>query len=238
MPAAAVSSFADHSVEPAVRGFLHTPATPSGDLLVLTHGAGANCQSPLLIALANQFADAGFLVLRCDLPFRQMRPHGPPSPSTAARDREGLRQAVAVLKARSASRRIFLGGHSYGGRQDTMLAADRPDLVDGLLLLSYPLHPPGRESQLRVQHFPKLANPALFIHGSRDPFGSLEEMKSALQMIPARTELLAVEGAAHDLSARPKSKDFTELAKRIVTSFREFAASGSAQPYADQPLHP
>jgi len=206
MPAATVSSFTDHSVEPAVRGFLHIPAAPSGDSLVLTHGAGANCQSPLLIALANEFADSGLLVLRCDLPFRQMRPHGPPSPSTAARDREGLRQAVAVLKARSASRRVFLGGHSYGGRQGTMLAAERPDLVDGLLLLSYPLHPPGRELQLRVQHFPRLATPALFIHGSRDPFGSL------------------------------RSKNFTELAKRNVAKFSEFFASVSAGPHADQQL--
>lgn len=118
-----------------------------------------------------------------------------------------------------------------------MLAADRPDLVDGLLLLSYPLHPPGRESQLRVQHFPKLANPALFIHGSRDPFGSLEEMKSALQMIPARTELLAVEGAAHDLSFTPRSKNFTELANRIVAKSREFFASVSAVPQVHEHLH-
>jgi uncharacterized protein len=218
---AAFSQFADHSVEPAIRGFLHTPAAPSGDSLVLTHGAGGNCQSPLLAALATEFADAGFLVLRCDLPFRQMRPYGPPSPATAARDREGLRQAVAVLKARSA-RQIFLGGHSYGGRQCTMLAAERPDLVDGLLLLSYPLHPPGRESQLRVEHFPKLRTPAMFVHGSRDPFGTLEEMRSTLAMIPARTELMVVEQAGHDLASKPRTKDFSDLARRIVVASSHF----------------
>src|SRR5258708_13272608 len=99
--------FSDISAEPAVRGFLHEPSQPSGDALVLTHGAGANCQSKLLIALADSFAGAGYLVLRCDLPFRQSRPHGPPFPAMAARDREGLRRAVEVLRSQSAGR-IFL----------------------------------------------------------------------------------------------------------------------------------
>ena len=102
----------DLSAEPAVRGFLHEPAQPNDDALVLTHGAGANCQSKLLIALADAFADAGYLVLRCDLPFRQSRPHGPPFPAMAARDREGLRRAVDVLRSKTSrthlSRRPFL----------------------------------------------------------------------------------------------------------------------------------
>ena len=85
--------------------------------------------------------------------------------------------------------RVFLGGHSYGGRQSTMLCADQPGLVDGLLLLSYPLHPPRKPDQLRVQHLPKLQTPALFVHGTRDPFGSPEEMEAALSLIPAKTRL-------------------------------------------------
>ena len=67
-----------------------------------------------------------------------------------------------------------------------MLAAEMPDLIDGLLLLSYPLHPPGKPQQFRTAHFPKLNMPALFVHGSRDPFGSFEELKSALALIPRR----------------------------------------------------
>src|SRR5947209_1181187 len=82
-----VHEFSDLSAEPAVRGFLHEPAQPNGDALLLTHGAGANCQSKLLTALGTVFAEAGFLVLRSDLPFRQSRPHGPPFPAMAARDR-------------------------------------------------------------------------------------------------------------------------------------------------------
>src|SRR5262249_13250613 len=135
--------FTDLVGEPHVRGFLHEPAQPSGNGLVLTHGAGANCNSKLLTALANAFANAGFLVLLCDLPFRQARPSGPPFPAMAARDRQGLSRAVEILRKKTAGH-IFLGGHSYGGRQGSMLAAEQPDIAAGLLLLSYPLHPPRK----------------------------------------------------------------------------------------------
>ena len=74
-----------------VRGFLHHPTDPVGDCLVLTHGAGANCNSPLLVALANAFCASGLTVLRCDLPFRQLRPHGPPQRGSAELDQQGLR---------------------------------------------------------------------------------------------------------------------------------------------------
>jgi predicted alpha/beta-hydrolase family hydrolase len=174
-----VEQFADRSAEPAVRGFLHVPESANGDALVLTHGAGADCRSKLLVALAETFAEDGFTVLRCDLPFRQTRPHGPPFPATASRDREGLERAVSVLRQR-VSGRVFLGGHSYGGRQATMLASEKQQVADGLLLLSYPLHPPRKPADLRTAHFPKLKTPSLFIQGSRDPFGSIEEMTSAL----------------------------------------------------------
>jgi uncharacterized protein len=195
--------FVDMSLEPPVRGFVHRPATGAGDGLVLTHGAGSNSRAPLLVALAEGFAAAGMIVLRCDLPFRQVRPFGPPRPGDAARDREGLKNAVAALR-KEVSGRLFLGGHSYGGRQSTMLCADQPGLVEGLLLLSYPLHPPRKAEQLRIQHLPKLQTPALFVHGTRDPFGSAEEMESALSLIPAKSRLLRIEGAGHDLGFKGK----------------------------------
>jgi len=159
----------------------------------------------MLVAVAVALAEAGFAVLRCDLPYRQERPHGPPSPGGSARDREGLQKAVQALTGLDPARpfkSVLLGGHSYGGRQATMLAAADPGLVDGLLLLSYPLHPPHKPAQLRTAHFPDLRTRALFVHGSRDPFGTLEEMKSALNLIPAATSLLPIEGAGHDLNLR------------------------------------
>ena len=80
-----------------------------------------------------------------------------------------------------------------------MLAASDPGVAAALLLLSYPLHPPRRPAELRTSHFPMLLTPAVFAHGSRDGFGSLEEMRSALVLIPAPAELLEMEGAGHDL---------------------------------------
>src|SRR5258708_23400237 len=114
-------SLADGSVDPPVRGFLHQPTSPPVDGLVLTHGAGGNSQSGLLLAVAEAFAGAGFSVLRCDLPFRQARSFGPPHPAGAARDRAGLKNAVAALRE-FAPGRVFLGGQSYGGRPGTLLA--------------------------------------------------------------------------------------------------------------------
>jgi len=207
--------FADLAVDPPIRGFLHAPAQPSGSAIVLTHGAGANCQSKLLIEMSEAFAAAGFNVLRFDLPFRSERQTGPPRPGSAARDRNGLRRAVALMKER-AHGPIFLGGHSYGGRQSTILVSEQPQLVDGLLLLSYPLHPPRKPDQLRTSHFPKLETPALFVHGTRDPFATIPEMQSALRLIPASSALLEVDGAGHDLLIK---KTLGELPARVVGGF-------------------
>jgi len=215
-------------LDPPVRGFLHRPETEGDNGIVLTHGAGGNAQAPLLRALAETFAGAGFTVLRCDLPYRQARSFGPPGPGDAARDRAGLKNAVAELQKsmdfpNPSSGKIFLGGHSYGGRQSSILCAEKPDLVSALLLLSYPLHPPRRPEQQRTQHLPDLRTPTLFVHGTRDPFGSIEELQRAIRMIPAKTRLLTVEGAGHDLGFKGKGKK-EELPKQIVSEFTGFFA--------------
>jgi predicted alpha/beta-hydrolase family hydrolase len=213
----AFQGFGDAAFSPPVRGYLHRPEQGAGGGLVLAHGAGSNSNSSLLITVAGAFADAGFTVLRCDLPFRQNRPYGPPRPGEAERDREGLRNAVVALRKLGCGR-MFLGGHSYGGRQATMLCAEEPDLVTGLLLLSYPLHPPRKPTQIRVQHLPGLRVPALFVHGTRDPFGTIEEMELALKMIAAKTELLQVDGAGHDLGFKGKAMP-AELVGTVVAAF-------------------
>lgn len=196
-----------------IRGWVHEPAPASGDGIALTHGAGSNSEASLLQALAEAFADAGMVALRYDLPFRRERPHGPPFPAQAARDREGIREAAAAM--REIAGRAFLGGHSYGGRQTTMAAAEDPALADALLLLSYPLHPPRKPEQRRTDHFPRLRIPAMFVHGTRDPFGSIVEMHQALALVPARTGLEPVEGAPHGLKP--------SIAGWIVDRFLQFA---------------
>jgi predicted alpha/beta-hydrolase family hydrolase len=178
--------------------------------LLLTHGAGGNRNAPLLVAVEK--ALDGIHVVRYDLPFRQKRPSGPPRPGDAAEDRAGLKAEVLALKGRGESR-VYLGGVSYGGRQESMLVSEEHDLVDGLLLLSYPLHAPGKPDQLRTAHLANIQTPTLFVHGTRDPFGSIDEMHSAIKLVNARTDLVPVQGAGHDLKG---------AAALIASAFRDF----------------
>ena len=143
-------------------------------------------------------------------------PKGPPFPNAAVRDREGVAQAVAALR-RLATGRIFAGGHSYGGRQTAMAASERPAMADALLLLSYPLHPPAKPEQMRTAFFPDLRTPALFVHGSDDPFGSPVELGAAVKLIPAPVELLFVERAGHDL------KRAGEMGEELLARLRTLA---------------
>lgn len=215
-----VESFSEPAFDPPVRGFLHTPDSPTEDVLVLTHGAGGNAQMPLLVALAGAFASAGLTVLRCDLPFRQQRSFGPPRPGDAARDRLGLKNAIAGVRALGRVKRLFLGGQSYGGRQASMLLAEE-SVADGLLLFSYPLHAPGKPDQPRIQHLPQIKVPAMFVHGSHDPFGTIEEIESARKLIPGQTLLVPIEGVGHDLGFKTRSKR-EALPSEVVKEFRQF----------------
>jgi predicted alpha/beta-hydrolase family hydrolase len=165
------------------------------------------------VAAATAFSAAGLHVLRCDLPFRQRRPTGPPSPAAAGADRTGLQSAVAAMRG-VVPGRVFLGGQSYGGRQATILAADEPGLTEALLLFSYPLHPPGKPGRLRTEHFPRLRVPAVFVQGTADPFGSIEELRSAVAMLPVPAEIMPVPGAGHDL--RRGRFEFAEVVAALL----------------------
>ncbi len=192
--------------------------------MILTHGAGLNCESPLLVSFADAISMAGLTVLRCDLRFRQKRLSGPPHPAGAADDRAGLREALEKL-SKISDPPLYLGGHSYGARQSSiMMTEPEPPSVRGLLLLSYPLHPPRKPDQLRTEHFPLLHTPSFFVHGTRDAFGSPDEMRTALQLIPASTpvRLALMEKSGHELSAHQST--------RIHLSTQEFFAFLSLLP--------
>ena len=209
--------FASTSADPPVRGFLH-PSGESGTGLVLTHGAGGNCNSPLLVALTKALVQSGVTVLRCNLPFRQARSYGPPRPADATRDREGLRNAIQELR-KVGVKRVIVGGQSYGGRQASMLCAENSQVADGLLLLSYPLHAPGKPQQLRTQHLPNLRLPTLIVHGTRDPFATSEEIEEAVTLIPAETRIIHAEGAGHDLGFAGKKRN-EDLIPRIAEGMK------------------
>jgi uncharacterized protein len=184
-----------------VRGWLHGSQGASRGAVALTHGAGSNCEAALLVDVAAALAEASYAVLRFDLAFRQQRPTGPPAHS-AARDQASIEVAAKYLRQRFPAVTLALAGHSYGGRQSTMLSALQPGLADALLLLSYPLHPPKQPEKLRTEHFPALHTPALFVQGARDEFGTIAEMQAALASVGGRTRLHAIAGVGHGLHVR------------------------------------
>jgi len=109
-----------------------------------------------------------------------------------------------------------------------MLAATEPALADGLLLFSYPLHPPGKPEQLRTARLPKIQTPSLFVSGSKDPFGSPEEIETALKLIPAAVKFLVIEGAGHDLGfGRRVRAGMQDVPDRIARAFLAQTARGS-----------
>ena len=104
-----------------------------------------------------------------------------------------------------------------------MAAADEA-LADGLLLISYPLHPPGKPDRPRTEHFPSIRVPAFFAHGTKDGFGSVEEMRGALELIRPKTELFVIEGGGHGLITRRSGTEaIQDVARRVRTAFLEFA---------------
>jgi hypothetical protein len=131
-----------------------------------------------------------------------------------------VRQAVRALR-QVAPRRAFAGGHSYGGRQASIALAEDPSIAGALLLLSYPLHPPGKPDRVRSAHLPDLRVPTLFVHGTRDPFGTVAEVERARALVPARTALLAIE-SGHDLG-QTRGSGPLPLAGRIVETFLDLA---------------
>ncbi|WP_431234926.1 alpha/beta hydrolase family protein [Mycolicibacterium psychrotolerans] len=183
-----------------IAGVAHEPdGTPAG-VVLLTHGAGGSRESPLLIRICDEWAARGWLAVRYNLPYRRRRPKGPPSGS-AGGDRDGIVDALTVARSLAVGP-LLAGGHSYGGRQTSMVVAENPGLVDVLTPFSYPLHPPGKPDRLRTEHFGAITVPTVFTHGTADPFGNIEELREAAALIPAAVAIVEVTGARHDLGSK------------------------------------
>lgn len=209
---APASVAADGRETPAVVADLHEPDGDPVAVIVLAHGAGGNRDGAILQAYAEEFCARGLLVARIDLPYRQRRPKGPPGRADAARDRDGIAAACAAIGA-LCSAPLIVGGHSYGGRQASMLVAEQPGLAGGLLLSSYPLHPPGKPERLRTEHLGAIAVPTVVVHGRTDPFASSEEIAAAVALINAPTRIVTV-AAPHALN--PARTEVAALAADAV----------------------
>jgi len=196
-----------------IAGIAHEPdETPTG-VVLLTHGAGGNRDAPLIIRLCDEWARHGWLAIRYNLPYRRRRPKGPPS-NSAASDQQGIIEAIELAHTLTDGP-VIAGGHSYGGRMTSMVVAQGADLA-ALTLFSYPLHPPGKPERARTEHLGQIKVPTVFTHGTADPFGSIDELTAAAQLIPAPTELIEVTGARHDLGSKTLDVPALAVAAALV----------------------
>jgi uncharacterized protein len=183
----------------AIAGVAHEPAGAPTGVVLLTHGAGGSREAPLLGRICDEWARRGWLAIRYNLPYRRRRPKGPPSGSAAA-DQAGIIEAIELAHTLSDGP-VLAGGHSYGGRMTSMVAAQGADLA-GLTLFSYPLHPPGKPERARTEHLPQITAPTVFTHGTADPFGSIEELTQAAALLGGTSEIVEITGARHDLASK------------------------------------
>ena len=190
-----------------VGGWLDLPQEDAGRcVLLLAHGAGAGATHPFLEAVARGLAARGLPVMRFQYAYaeRALREgrRRPPDRRTVL---ETVHQnALTSLRTRFPDRRLLLCGKSMGGRMGTYLAAEGADCA-GLVLLGYPLHPPGRPDKLRSEHFGAVAQPALFLQGTRDALCDLELLTPALELWGGPRTLHVVEGADHGFEVLKKS---------------------------------
>jgi predicted alpha/beta-hydrolase family hydrolase len=186
--------------------------------VLLYPGAGTGCDHPSLVATERRLG-ATALVERRDFPYRRA---GRKAPDRAPKLMAAIRDDLAGFSRRRGP--VVMGGRSMGGRMTTMVAADVDEAgpvarLAGLVLICYPLHPPGKPDNLRVEHLPDIDVPCLFISGTRDPFGAPDELERWTATIPAPVEHHWIEGGRHDL----KGAD-DDIAERIAAFVAECSA--------------
>ena len=166
--------------------------------VLLAHGAGADMNAAALTTVADALADARVPSLRFNFAYRSA---GRRSPDRAPVLEAAVREAAGELvrRAKVAPEQLVLGGRSMGGRICSLVAADPLEPVPalGLAMLGYPLHPPGKPEQLRVEHFPRLGMPVLFASGTRDSFGTTDELKGQAKRVKGKVTFHWIETGDH-----------------------------------------
>ena len=172
---------------------------------VCAHGAGGNMNDRGIVQTANTLRSRGLGVVRFNFLYKQKKSSRPdPMP----RLKECITAVVSRVREEIGPKKLIIGGRSMGGRAASMLAADGFE-CDGLLLLAYPLHPPGKPDQLRDAHLPAIKVPVICFNGTRDPFCTPELMKEVLKRVKTDWKMHWVEGADHSFHV-PKSSGRTD----------------------------
>jgi uncharacterized protein len=214
---------------PAVPASASAPA-PAPALLILAHGAGAPQTHPWMVRMAHALAARGIDIVTFNFLYAEAKRRVPDKNPVLE---DTWRTVVRAVRDRSglSGRRLFIGGKSMGGRIATQVAADptpAPWLHDlrGLVLLGYPLHPPGRPDKLRVAHLERVRPPMLFVQGSRDAFGGAAELEPFVRELSARgTRVLSVDGGDHSLAVPKKSGlDADQVIARVADAIAAFTA--------------
>jgi uncharacterized protein len=169
--------------------------------VVLAHGAGAGQRSPFMTRFARGMVERGISAATFDFAYMEARKSVPDkAPVLEQRWRDVIAEAQHHYKTLP----LFIGGKSMGGRIASQVAAQGVDGISGLVLLGYPLHPPGKPTQRRDAHLPQIMPPMLFVQGTRDAFGTAADIESLLPSLKHAT-LHAVDGGDHSFKV-PKSK--------------------------------
>ena len=203
----------------------HFPAGPGSPLMVLAHGAGADQRHRFMVATARRLSDRGVSVVTFNFLYMERKRKAPDrAPILEATWTTVLDAVVGRLNPKEA---IVIGGKSMGGRIASQVAASTPDSeawrrVGGLVLLGYPLHPPGQPQKPRVAHLPAIEVPILLVQGTRDTFGAREEIEPVFGALKTRVDYEFVEGGDHSFAV-PKSSGHSEadildrIADRVAT---------------------
>ena len=186
---------------------LHYGADRSASLdttVILAHGAGASQLSPFMVAFATGLSERGADVVTFDFAYMERGRRAPDPKSAARSERISVRSTPPGEQVASAATRLVVGGKSMGGRIASQVVATSPDLgIAGLVLIGYPLHPPGRPERRRDAHLASIGSPMLFVQGSRDTFGTENEMRPVVEACPS-ARLHVVAGGDHSLKIRGK----------------------------------
>ena len=211
-----------HAGAEGVTASRDTPGEDAGRAVVLFgHGAGAPMTSEFMRAAAEGLAARGFPVLRFNYVYSELaaRAGRRRPPDRQPRLLETHRAALAALRERYPERRLVLAGKSMGGRMSTYLAAEGDDCA-GLALFGYPLHPPGKPERLRSEHFAAIAQPALFLQGTRDALCDLDLLRRELECFGGRATVEVLEDADHDFgvpkrTGRTRAEVLADLVQRF-----------------------
>ena len=187
---------------------------------VIAHGAGAGQSSPFMTRFARGMVERGISAATFDFPYIRDRRK---VPDKAEKLEACWGEAIMAAKTELGSVPLFIGGKSMGGRIASQVAAGEHSPVAGLIYLGYPLHPPGKPQQMRDAHLPRIAEPMLFVQGSRDAFGTVDEIRALLPRLQ-RATIVEVAGGDHSFKVsgrgRPPDQVMTEVMDAVAAWIR------------------